>query len=97
MRLTESEIRAIQETFLDVFESGEIFLFGSRIDDTKRGGDIDLYISTPYKDGLVRRKIDFLVKLKRKIGEQKIDVVLDRGQDNPIDRVAKQGVLLCKK
>jgi len=97
VRLTESEIRAIQETFLDVFESGEIFLFGSRIDDTKRGGDIDLYISVPYRDGLVKRKIDFLVKLKRKIGEQKIDVVLDRGKDNPIDRVAKKGVLLCKK
>ena len=37
MRLTEYELNVIKETFLDVFESGEIFLFGSRIDDTKRG------------------------------------------------------------
>jgi len=97
VRLTEYEINAIQETFLDIFEKGEIFLFGSRVDDAKQGGDIDLYISTPYKNSLVKRKIDFLVKLKRKIGEQKIDVVLDRGKDNPIDRVAKKGILLCKK
>jgi len=37
VRLTEYEFNVIKETFLDVFESGEIFLFGSRIDDTKRG------------------------------------------------------------
>jgi len=97
VRLTEYELNAIKETFLDVFESGEIFLFGSRVDDAKRGGDIDLYISATKKEALVKRKIDFLVKLKRKIGEQKIDVVLDRGKDDPIDRVAKKGVLLCKK
>jgi len=97
VQLTEYELNAIKETFLDVFKSGEIFLFGSRVDDAKRGGDIDLYISATKKEALVKRKIDFLVKLKRKIGEQKIDVVLDRGQNNPIDRVAKKGVLLCRK
>jgi hypothetical protein len=35
------------------------------------------------------KKIQFLAKLKREIGEQKIDVVLDYGQDRLIDKKAK--------
>jgi len=84
----------IKKAFLEVFESGNIYLFGSRVDDTKKGGDIDLYISTPDKKDLVSKKIDFLVQLKRKIGEQKIDVVLDYATNRLIDNIAKQGIRL---
>jgi hypothetical protein len=45
---------------------------------------------------LGQKKIDFLVKLQRLIGEQKIDLVFDKGQNRVIDQVAKQqGILLC--
>ncbi len=47
MRLTDNDKRAIKETFFEIFEDGKIYLFGSRADDTKRGGDIDLYIPSP--------------------------------------------------
>jgi len=67
-----------------------IYLFGSRLDDEKRGGDIDLYLSVKEKDALVRKKVDFLVKLKREIGLQKIDVVFDKGLSRAIDFIAKQ-------
>ena len=43
MRLTNSEINSIKRVFLDLFHTGKVYLFGSRVDDTKRGGDIDLY------------------------------------------------------
>ena len=36
MRLTKFEIDSIKQTFLDVFKSGNIYLFGSRIDDTQK-------------------------------------------------------------
>jgi len=49
-----------------------------------------LYISTPNRDNLTAKKLNFLVRLKRAIGEQKIDVVLDWGKDRLIDRVAKE-------
>ena len=78
MRLTKQEIEAIQSTFKEVFKKGDIYLFGSRVDDTKRGGDIDLYIISDVKENLTALKIDFLVSLKQKIGEQKIDVVMSR-------------------
>ena len=95
MRLTPKEIEAIVTTFKEFFGSGEIFLFGSRVDDTKKGGDIDLYIDCMNKENLVEKKINFLVSLKRKIGEQKIDVVISRDKNRPIEQEAlKKGIQL---
>jgi predicted nucleotidyltransferase len=94
MRLTQKELNSIKTTFNNIFQEGTIYLFGSRVDDTKKGGDIDLYISTKTKDDLVKKKIDFLVSLKREIGQQKIDVVLDFGQNRLIDKIAKEGIRL---
>ena len=52
-------------------------LFGSRVDDSRRGGDIDLLIDTPMDYATAARRITtFLVALKRRIGDRKIDVVL---------------------
>ena len=44
MRLTRYEIDAIKNCFIQVFSAGQIYLFGSRTDDTEKGGDIDLYL-----------------------------------------------------
>lgn len=52
-------------------------LFGSRADDNKRGGDIDLYIETSEKANLLDKKVKLLVRLNRDLGEQKIDVVIN--------------------
>jgi len=38
-----------RDSIHSVFEEGEIYLFGSRIDDAKKGGDIDLYIEVKNK------------------------------------------------
>lgn len=42
MRLSEREKEALREVFKN-FE-GEIYIFGSRLDDTKKGGDIDILL-----------------------------------------------------
>ena len=95
MRLTEHQRSVLKKNFQKIFGDGKIYLFGSRIDDSKKGGDIDLYISTKATDSLSEKKIDFLVNVKREIGEQKIDVVFDRGQNRFIDKKAKaEGIML---
>ena len=58
--------------------SGEIYLFGSRVDDTKKGGDIDLFIQTERKKATLQNKITFLASLKEKIGAQKIDLLFSK-------------------
>ncbi|WP_297431508.1 nucleotidyltransferase domain-containing protein [Sulfurimonas sp.] len=93
MRLSTYEVDAIKDTFKDIFQNGDIYLFGSRIDDDKKGGDIDLYIklSSPLqiKDMMVK-KSKFRLKLEDKIGEQKIDIIISRDTSRPIEKEALQ-------
>jgi len=88
MRLTQKEIKTIKQLYLDIFETGDIYLFGSRLDDSKRGGDIDLFIKTSHKDDILNKKIKFLVLLKQKIGDQKIDVVVSKDTTRTIEQEA---------
>ena len=101
MRLTDQQRAIIRATVAETFGAGaEVWLFGSRVDDSKRGGDIDLLIETDQVDvdAITRAEIAFLTKIQMKLGEQKIDVLLDypsRKMRPPIFAIAKQnGILL---
>jgi len=80
MRLTDAQVKAIQDNFFVSFMEGDkIWLFGSRVDDSKKGGDIDLYIETNYSDLFIvtKKEIEFIANLKKIIGDQKIDIVIN--------------------
>ena len=100
MRLNAREQSAIKGVLSKFDPEGKVYLFGSRIDDEKRGGDIDLFIQTTLNDpaDLARAHIRFLAKLYKELGEQKIDVLLDypnRKIQLPIFEIAlKQGIVL---
>jgi hypothetical protein len=83
MRLTSTEKKAIYNSAITVFgNNSKVFLFGSRVDDRKKGGDIDLYIETDLSsEDALEKKIDFLVDVKTKIGDRTIDLVV-RGSDS---------------
>ena len=96
MRISCREIAAIKELAKACFGAeAVVYLFGSRVDDGKRGGDIDLYIETDERDAVrvLDAKYDFLAKLKRRIGDQRIDVVVSypsRQQIPPVVEVARR-------
>lgn len=100
MRVNSKDIKAIREVTSAIFgETATIRLFGSRTDDQKKGGDIDLLIE--YNQSISRMKqyqlkILFLVRLKKIIGDQKIDVLINNTQyPNFIFHEAyKEGILL---
>jgi predicted nucleotidyltransferase len=77
MRITPEQRKTIGETAVAHFGEGvKIFLFGSRTDPEKRGGDIDLLIeNVPSENISLKTKIAFLSDLKRQMGDQKIDIV----------------------
>ena len=80
MRLTEDEINNIKKSVLSLDEHAGVYLFGSRVDDSQRGGDIDLLITSR------RLKKRDLRTIRReffdRFGEQKMDLLLDAGDTN---------------
>ena len=60
----------------DFLPDARVFLYCSRTDDTKRGGDIDLLVLT---NGIadLSLKIKILGAMYKRIGEQKIDLLLE--------------------
>ena len=89
MRLNKYYIDTIKSVFEEVFTNGSIYLFGSRVDDSKKGGDIDLYLEIEEPPTL-DKKIKFLSKLKMVLGEQKIDIVFNEDSSRPIEQEIKK-------
>ena len=96
MRLQDFEISTIKSAASHIFGNGsKVVLFGSRVDDDLKGGDIDLYIQPSDKNNLWEKKIAFLVQLKSILGDQKIDVVISRDKSRLIEQEAiRKGIEL---
>lgn len=87
MRLTAIERESIVSAIKQVDSAAKPYLFGSRVDDTKRGGDIDLFIisTNPSLD----TKLHILSALEKKLGERKIDLILEKGFDSPFAKTIR--------
>ncbi len=92
MRLTPDQLNAIRSASMAAFSANVgVWLFGSRVHDGQKGGDIDLLVRPDQaaSDRLFLRKIRFLTDLERRLGERKIDVVIETQNDTrPIVDVA---------
>jgi uncharacterized protein len=93
MRLTQDQIETIRHSVQDIYgNNARVWLFGSRVDDNRRGGDIDLLIQPDESEQVsLAHKIRFLVKLELAFGERKIDVVIEKpGDQRDIVRIAHE-------
>jgi predicted nucleotidyltransferase len=101
MRLTQQEHQVLKQSALDCFgDKAVIRLFGSRVDDARKGGDIDVLIDTALTQPveIVRAHHRFVARVYERLGEQKLDVLIDyptRQSNPPIYDIARaQGVVL---
>jgi predicted nucleotidyltransferase len=100
MRLKKEEIDAIKQTAMVYFgKDANVYIFGSRAVDAKKGGDIDIYIETNLQlntHELYKKKLSFAIALDKKIGEQTIDIVVNNFTDSKyIYEVAKKtGIII---
>ena len=78
MRLSPIEIDTIKsETVQQFGADARVFLFGSRLDDSQRGGDIDLLVDLPQPQAnKVRAALRMNARLQMQLGIQKIDILL---------------------
>ena len=99
MRLTPSQEQITKRTVDRVLGTkNRVWLFGSRVDDTLRGGDIDLLIET---EAVLPNRAKILCRLHGALiyalGERKLDILLKdaRTRDAPVFEIAKRtGVIL---
>ena len=99
MRLTPAQEQLIKSTVDRVLGTeSRVWLFGSRVNDDLRGGDIDLLVETeaafPNRAKILCRLYGALIFA---LGDRKLDVLLKdaRTRDAPIFGIAKRtGVLL---
>lgn len=86
MRISDLERRAIKEVVLPLDAEAKIYLFGSRVDDNSRGGDIDLLIFSQVITENDRRHLR--VALFERLGEQKLDLIIAKDLTKPFVRIA---------
>lgn len=99
MRLSLQTRQIICDTVNEVFGSeASVALFGSRVDDAARGGDIDLLVqSEKLIEQREHKALQLVAKLQIKLGDQPIDVLVIDPQVNrkPVHDVAiRTGVKL---
>lgn len=90
MRLNQHQIEILKQIATEIFGTqAKLMLFGSRTDDNRRGGDIDLYVTgfNQPSDQLFDAKLHFLVKAKQALGEQRIDVVFSPAPGQPMQPI----------
>lgn len=78
MRLTPQTREIIRNTTAEVFgPEARVKLFGSRTDDSLRGGDIDLLVELPrHQPDAHRKSLTLVAHLQMRLGDQPIDVLV---------------------
>ncbi len=78
MRLTQDQQTAIRSAGAEMFGAKVgVWLFGSRVDDSLRGGDIDILLDIPDPvDNPALLAAQFAVKVSRLMAGRKVDVVV---------------------
>ncbi|MGH8548746.1 MAG: nucleotidyltransferase domain-containing protein [Methylococcales bacterium] len=103
MRLTPGQIRVFKSAVARHFGQGvRVWLFGSRVDDRRKGGDYDFYLETELADAddILDRKLALLTDLHStmEFEDEKIDLVIHSvawNQVLPIFHIAKaEGIRL---
>lgn len=96
MRLSKQEISVIKSTIHSYIKDCKIILFGSRVDDNKKGGDIDLLVQTKESVGL-QEKIEILTAMEYNGIERKVDLLFQTplSEEKSIFKTAlKEGIVL---
>lgn len=88
MRINLKEQSAIVNSIKKMDNSAKVWLFGSRTDNTKKGGDIDIAVLS--KKISRKTKFKIIYDIEKQIGEQKIDFVVSSDYSKPFFRMATE-------
>ena len=93
MRLSSKEKEIINTILNEIFKKPKVYLFGSRLDKTKKGGDIDLYVISQDSKDLLEKKIKAIAKLQNRLNKP-VDIVIHKEFNRVIEQEALKGEIL---
>lgn len=91
MRLSEEEIKYIRDVIKRYDNNSEIYIFGSRLDDSKKGGDIDIMVVSKVIN--FEKILDIKAELYDKLGFRKIDLIVSKGYAEESQNFKKKYIL----
>lgn len=91
MRLSNQEVKIIKEVVSKYLKDYKIYLFGSRLDNAKKGGDIDLFIISKEMDYVKRLKIEAKLEM---VLQKPVDIVYHKDFKRDIEKEALKGKLI---
>lgn len=94
MRLSNEEIGTLKSALEELDKDAVLYLFGSRVSDEQKGGDIDLLVISKKMSKRDARHLRH--RFFEKFGEQRIDILIDCGdlRDPFVKRIHGQAVRL---
>jgi uncharacterized protein len=93
MRLKPEEISTITTAVHEHDPQARVYLFGSRTDDSARGGDIDILVLSDHLT--FKDKLKIKARIFESMEEQKLDILISPDTSDPFVRLAEEnGVLL---
>lgn len=75
MRLSQDKKDFIKQNLLAISPQSLVYLFGSRVDESQKGGDIDILWLTNSKNIDYRALTKFRISFFKEFGIQKLDIV----------------------
>lgn len=95
MRLLQKEIAVIRSTIAGGIPGAEVYIFGSKVRDDAKGGDIDILVIAQ-DDVPLGNILRVKIALKEHLGDQKIDLICQKaGALSPFGELMKlEGVQL---
>ena len=90
MRLSKREIAFIKKT-VNSFIEGEIYIFGSQIDDNKKGGDLDIFIIPKFRKNYLEETALIKTLIEEKL-LLKTDIIVSKNKNRDIEKEALKGI-----
>ena len=82
VRLKDWEINVIKKVIKSFDKNAKIYIYGSRTDLKKRGGDIDILVIS--KNIPLERQLKLKAKLIKFLGDRKIDLLVVKNKNETI-------------
>jgi len=92
MQVSPAEIDNLLGSIMKIDKNASVYLFGSRTDDQKKGGDIDIAILSKLVN--LKEKLEIKYNFYQVFGEQKLDLLIVSDENMAFWQVVRNEAIL---